>query len=78
LDGVTCHAFTDLAAIKFGLPYAPKKAKDTCPGGPMMGSLALLAMLAKNYSAAVPTVTSPAAVTAATFFDWSGGLAESF
>jgi len=77
-EGVTCHAFTDLAAIKFGRPWAPKKAKVTCPGPPMMGSLALLARLATNSAAAVPTVTSPAAVTAASFFDWSGGQPESF
>jgi hypothetical protein len=44
----------------------------------MMGSLGLLSTLAKNYKAAVPTVTSPVGVTAATFFDWSGGQAESF
>jgi hypothetical protein len=72
-EGMTCHAFLDLAAIKFGKPYAPKQAKITCPGTPMMGSLAMLSLLARNYAAAVPTVTSPVAVTAASFFDWSGG-----
>jgi hypothetical protein len=74
-EGLTCHSFTDAAAIKFGLPYKPAKVK-ICPGPPMMSSLAMLSMLAKNYAAAVPTVTSPVAVTAATFFDWSGGTNE--
>jgi hypothetical protein len=71
--GMTCHAFLDLAAIKFGKPYAPKSPKITCPGGPMMGSIGMLSLLAKNYAAAVPSVTNPVVVTAASFFDWSGG-----
>jgi hypothetical protein len=74
--GITCHAFTDLAAIKFGLPYKPAQPKLTCPGLPMVSMLPLLSTLAKNYKAAVPTVTSPVAVTAASFFDWSGGTNE--
>jgi hypothetical protein len=69
--GITCHAFSDLAAIKFKNPYAPKSAKVTCPGKPMMGSLDVLAKLAVGYANAVPTVTSTVAATAATFFDWS-------
>jgi hypothetical protein len=72
-EGMTCHAFVDLAAIKFRMPYPPKTAKITCPGAPMMESLPLLSRLARNYAAAVPTVTSPVAVAAASFFDWSGG-----
>jgi hypothetical protein len=70
--GLTCHSFVDAAAIKFNLPYKPEKVK-ICPGPAMMSSLPLLSLLAKNYAAAVPMVTSPVAVTAATFFDWSGG-----
>ena len=72
-EGMTCHAFSDLAAIKFKMPYAPATAKTSCPGTPMMGSLDLLARLARNYASAVPTVTSPVGVAAASFFDWSGG-----
>lgn len=74
--GITCHAWTDLAAIKFKKPFAPKTAKVTCPGKPMMDSIGLLARLAVNYAGAVPTVTSPVAAVAATFFDWSGGIPE--
>jgi hypothetical protein len=74
--GITCHAWTDLAAIKFKKPYAPKSAKLTCPGKPMMGAIGLLTRLAVNYAAAVPTVTSAVGAAAATFFDWSGGIPE--
>ncbi len=71
--GITCHAWVDQAAIKAKHPYAPKAAKLTCPGLPMLGAIPELARLGNTYVAAAPFVTSPAAVAATSFFDWASG-----
>jgi len=76
-DGITCHAWVDQAAIAQKLPFAPAEPKLTCPGLPMLRAMPRLAALGRNMVAAAPTVTSPAGVTAAGFFDWSSGTPQS-
>ena len=76
-NGITCHAWVDQAAIHWKLPYSPKSAKLSCPGLPMLREIPRLAMQGRLMVAAAPMVTSPVAVAAAGFFDWSSGFPQS-